>query len=150
MDIVGQPIWGTTNKATYADTAPIVAFTVNIGGDYGLARATLSASAQGTITYSSSNQLTALSIEPSYTSFGDGTGETANIVYGGLSQAADTVISQLFGPTPGSSAPSAPELEQPQRHHHALPPPRHRHALPKPSHLAETKGISSSCPFRLR
>jgi hypothetical protein len=142
MNIIGQPIWGTTKKATAADCAPIVAFTFNIGGDYGGSNATLT-QAQGSITYTSSNQLTALSIEPSYTSFGDGTGETANIIYAGLPQSADVVMSQLFGTTPTASEPSEAQLklEQEPRHRHVLPAPRHRHALPKPLHLTATQGI---------
>jgi hypothetical protein len=92
-------LWSTPEiKPSSADEAPIVAFTFNIGGDYNGNRAVVT-QGQGTVTYSCNHPLTALNDEPSFTTFKDGTGESANIVFARLPQAGVNV-SQLWGQTP--------------------------------------------------
>jgi len=118
INITDANLYGTTTKATAADTAPILALTLDIVGDYNTNNATLS-SGQGSITYSASQPLTVLSSEPSYTTFGDGTGETANIVYACLPSTAPLGISQIWGTTPAAAA--APEVKK-SVHGGALPP----------------------------
>ena len=95
INIVGQPLLSSSQKATSANLAPIVAMTFNIGGDYGKHEATVTSGA-GTVTYSASNVLTVSTSEPGYTDFDDGTAESANVTFGALPQAGLTSITQNF------------------------------------------------------
>jgi hypothetical protein len=94
INLADATVYGTNTKVTAADMAPILALTVNIVGDYNGNASTLT-SGEGKILCSCANPLTVLSTEPSYTSFGDGTGESANIIYGGLPAAYR--FAQWFG-----------------------------------------------------
>ena len=107
LTIVGQPLRTTGKPATTGNLAPIAAFQFNIGGYAGGATATFTGGA-GTITYSSSNPLTATSTEPSYTDFDDGTAENGNLIFCPLPETANQVITQSFEATTGG-APSVPE-----------------------------------------
>jgi hypothetical protein len=103
-------------QATSANLAPIVAFTFNIGGDWGGSRATLGPSGAGTVTYAASNPLTIVNAEPSYTFFDDGTGESANLSFGELPswQQGNKIITQNFSWAYITGATAS-------RHGHALP-----------------------------
>jgi hypothetical protein len=130
INIVGQNWIPTNTPATYADLAPIVAFTFNIGGYGGGATANLTG-ASGSVTFAASDLLTAMSAEPDDIFFLNGkpeTGESANLIFGPLPQTANKVISQLFemtpapAPGPGSAAfRKPPQLSIQGRRRHALP-----------------------------
>ena len=137
-NIVGQTLRTTKKAATSANLAPIRAFQMNIVGDYGSARATLTSGA-GTMTYSASSPLTAVNAGPSYIDDPNVyTAESANLIYGPLPQSANSAITQSFQAT--TAAASAPQealraLElSTGRPGHALPPPDagNGHALPPP------------------
>ena len=90
---------------TSADLAPIVAFVFNIGGEPGGTTGTIAPGAAGTITYTSTNPLTAVDGEPTDTAFDDPswaqTGENANILFGPLPNVPHTSITQGFRANPG-------------------------------------------------
>ena len=104
IGIVGQTLRTTNQPATAANLAPLAALTMNIGGDYGGADATLKTGA-GTIVYQATNFLGAASSEPSYTDFDDGTEEDANITFGPLANVTSQTVSQSFSVVPSSSLP---------------------------------------------
>ncbi len=80
---------------TSAETAPIVAFELNLVGP-GNGQTTRFSSGAGTITYSSSSILTAQSAIPSCAGSNATTGETSNSVYGLLPSIASTTFTQTF------------------------------------------------------
>jgi hypothetical protein len=89
-------VFGSSKKITSAYESPISALTLNIVGDYN-ANDGVFTSGSGTIVYSAAQPLTVLTTEPKYTSFQDGTGETANTVYGKLPTSGSTTITQTWG-----------------------------------------------------
>jgi hypothetical protein len=96
IGIVGQTLRTTGNPATAADLAPIRAFQLNIGGDYGGSKATLT-SGQGAITYSASSILNVVNAGPIYIlDPGAGTVESANLVFAELPAGSSDVVTQSF------------------------------------------------------
>ncbi|GFP60291.1 hypothetical protein TASIC1_0017005300 [Trichoderma asperellum] len=89
-------VYGTSHRITSAYESPISALTLNIVGDYDGNDGVFS-SGSGTIVYTAAQPLTVLTTEPSYTAFQDGTGETANTVYGELPVSDSTTITQTWG-----------------------------------------------------
>jgi len=83
VTLTNLDVYGTSKKITSQYESPISALTLNIVGDYDGNDGVFS-SGSGTIVYKATQPLTVLTTEPSYTSFQDGTGETANTVYGKL------------------------------------------------------------------
>ncbi|KAF7560270.1 hypothetical protein G7046_g3891 [Stylonectria norvegica] len=108
-------VFNTDQKITSAYESPISALTFNIVGDYN-GNSGVFTSGSGTIVYSAAQPLTVLTGEPTYTSFQDGTGETANTVYGELPESDSTTITQTWG----ISADGAPETG-PATKGHKLP-----------------------------
>lgn len=114
-------IFGTGRRITSAYESPISALTLNIVGDYNGNDGVLT-SGSGTIVYTADQPLTVLTNEPSYTSFQDGTGETANTVYGELPKSDSTTVTQTwgisaqgglnFGPAVGHKLPIPASAEQ--------------------------------------
>lgn len=88
-------IYGTSKRITSAYESPISALTLNIVGDYN-GNDGVFTSGSGTIVYTAAQPLTVLTTEPSYTAFQDGTGETANTVYGKLPVSDSTTITQTW------------------------------------------------------
>jgi hypothetical protein len=80
---------------TQVDLAPIVAFQLNFV-DYLNGGNTVLSSGAGTIYYSASNEMTALSTEPSCVDWNYVTVETANSVYGPISSSASHTFTQSF------------------------------------------------------
>jgi len=105
ITIVGQTLRTTGLPATSANLAPLAALTFNIAGDYGGNDATLSSGA-GTITCSADNFLTAVTNEPSYTDFDDGTAENANVTFGPLENTSSQQVSQSFAVVTSGSVPA--------------------------------------------
>jgi hypothetical protein len=105
ITIVGQTLRTTGLPATSANLAPLAALTFNIGGDYGGNDATLSGGA-GTITCNADNLLRAVTSEPGYTDFDDGTAENANIAFGPLENTASQQVSQSFAVVTSGSVPA--------------------------------------------
>jgi hypothetical protein len=105
ITIIGQTLRTTGQPATSANLAPLAALTFNIGGDYGGNDATLTSGA-GTITYAADNFLSAVTNEPSYTDFDDGTAENANITFGPLEDTASQQVSQSFAAVTSGSVPA--------------------------------------------
>lgn len=109
---------------TSAYESPISAFTFNIVGDYNGNDGVFS-SGSGTIVYKANQPLTVLTKEPSYTAFQDGTGETANTVYGELPVSNSETITQTWsisdeapanvGPAIGHKLPTPPSAAQKKR-----------------------------------
>jgi hypothetical protein len=93
-------VYGTSQHISSAYESPISALTLNIVGDYNGNDGVFS-SGSGTIVYSAAQPLTVLTTEPSYTAFQDGTGETANTVYGELPESDSTTITQTWGISAG-------------------------------------------------
>lgn len=114
-------VYGTGQQISSAYESPISALTLNIVGDYNGNDGVFS-SGSGTIVYSAAQPLTVLTTEPSYTSFQDGTGETANTVYGELPVSDSTTITQTwgisgagvpnFGPAVGHKLPLPPSSKE--------------------------------------
>lgn len=114
-------VYDTNKRITSAYESPISAFTLNIVGDYN-GNDGVFTSGSGTIVYTANQPLTVLSTEPSYTAFQDGTGETANTVYGELpvsnsasitqSWAVSTQGSPRFGPGVGHKLPIPPSASK--------------------------------------
>ena len=114
-------VYGTGDTITSAYESPISALTLNIVGDYN-GNDGVFTSGSGTIVYSAAQPLTVLTDEPSYTAFQDGTGETANTVYGELSVSDSTSITQTWsisaegvpnsGPDVGHKLPIPPSAKQ--------------------------------------
>ncbi|KAM0256045.1 hypothetical protein ACHAQJ_005244 [Trichoderma viride] len=92
-------IFGSNRRITSAYESPISALTLNIVGDYN-GNDGVFTSGSGTIVYSAAQPLTVLTDEPSYTAFQDGTGETANTVYGKLPVSGSTTITQTWSISP--------------------------------------------------
>lgn len=105
ITIVGQTLRTTGLPATSANLAPLAALTFNIGGDYGSSYATLTGGA-GTITCKADNFLSAVTSEPGYTDFDDGTAENANITFGPLENTASQQVSQSFAVVTSGSVPA--------------------------------------------
>ncbi len=138
-NIVGQTLRTTGKPATSANLAPIRTFQMNIGGDYGGARATLSSGA-GTITYSASNALSAVNTAPSYIDDQNAfTVESANLIFGPLPASANNAVTQSFEATTAGSSVAEEQERALERtlgtRGHALPPPQGLagHVLPRPS-----------------
>ncbi|KAL6900043.1 hypothetical protein GGI43DRAFT_406174 [Trichoderma evansii] len=92
-------VFDSNKKITSAYESPISALTLNIVGDYNGNDGVFS-SGSGTIVYTANQPLTVLTNEPSYTAFQDGTGETANTVYGELPPSDSTTITQTWSVDP--------------------------------------------------
>ncbi|OAA34904.1 p4 [Beauveria brongniartii RCEF 3172] len=110
-------IYGTTEKINSAYESPISALTVNIVGDYN-GNDGVFTSGSGTIVYSAAQPLTVLTNEPDYTAFQDGTGETANTVYGQLPVSHSKKITQTWG----ISADGVPVIKPAVGHKLPIPP----------------------------
>jgi hypothetical protein len=95
LNILSQTDLVTGNPATAADLAPIVAFQLDFVDYLNGGNTTLSSGA-GTITYTASNALTALSTEPACVDWDYVTVETANSVYGPLPAGASQTLVQSF------------------------------------------------------
>ncbi|KAK1241095.1 hypothetical protein MKX08_001069 [Trichoderma sp. CBMAI-0020] len=89
-------VFDSNRRITAAYESPISALTLNIVGDYNGNDGVFS-SGSGTIVYTAAQPLTVLTNEPSYTAFQDGTGETANTVYGKLPVSNSKTITQTWG-----------------------------------------------------
>jgi hypothetical protein len=121
VTLTNLDVYGTSKKITSAYESPISALTFNIVGDYNGNDGVFS-SGSGTIVYKANQPLTVLTKEPSYTAFQDGTGETANTVYGKLPVSDSTTITQTwgisaegaanFGPAVGHKLPIPPSAIQ--------------------------------------
>jgi len=121
VTLTNLDVYGTSKKITSQYESPISALTLNIVGDYDGNDGVFS-SGSGTIVYKATQPLTVLTTEPSYTSFQDGTGETANTVYGKLPVSDSTTITQTwgisdsgapnFGPAVGHKLPIPPSSNQ--------------------------------------
>jgi hypothetical protein len=122
IGIVGQTLRTTGKPATAANLAPLAALTMNIGGDYGGADATLTTGA-GTVEYQATNFLGVASSEPSYTDFDDGTAENANITFGPLADVTSQSVAQSFSVIPSGSVPAKHKRPPGSR---LLPPPDER------------------------
>jgi Hemopexin len=85
--------------------APIVAFTLNIGGWGNKAYTTIAPGSAGTITYKATNSLTATTYVPTDTAWPAQTEENANILFGPLPTTSHTSLTHGFRsdppPTPG-------------------------------------------------
>lgn len=108
-------VYNSNQQITAAYESPIAALTLNIVGDYNGNDGAFT-SGSGTITYTADQPLTVLTTEPSYTAFQDGTGETANTVYGELPKSNSRKIVQTWGISPKGKA-----RVQPQGVGHKLP-----------------------------
>ncbi len=139
-------VFGTLENVTSAYESPISAFTLNIVGDLDGSNGVFT-SGSGTIVYKADQPLTVLSTEPSYTSFQDGTGETANTVYGELPVSNSTTITQTWG----LSAAGAPSLGLGIGHKLRIAPSskqKGRRSLPISRHIVRmNKGNSAKTPF---
>jgi hypothetical protein len=122
ITIVGQTLRTTGLPATSANLAPLAALTFNIGGDYGSNYGTLSGGA-GTITCNADSFLNAVTDEPGYTDFDDGTAENANITFGPLENTASQRVSQSFAVVTSGSVPAIRRRPPGSRF---LPPPDER------------------------
>jgi Hemopexin len=98
LTILGKPLSTTGKPATSADLAPITAFQLNIGGDYGGSAAKLTA-ANGTITYGASGLLSASDTPPADIDIDYYTLETADVSFSQLPVAADAAMTQYFALT---------------------------------------------------
>jgi hypothetical protein len=109
IDLLTLSLYGKSTLATTADLSPIVAFELNLVGPIDALQSYLTSGA-GTITYTASNALTALSKLPSGTDASDTiTAETTNSAYGELPEGASTSIVQSFTAIdPGAYAPGGP------------------------------------------
>ncbi|TVY82825.1 hypothetical protein LSUE1_G003477 [Lachnellula suecica] len=131
VTLTSLDVYGTSKKVTAAYESPISAFTLNIVGDYDGNDGVFS-SGSGTIVYKATQPLTVLTKEPTYTAFQDGTGETANTVYGELPVSNSATITQTwsvsseapanFGPAVGHKLPIPSSAAQSKR---SAPIPRH-------------------------
>jgi hypothetical protein len=108
INVAGQTLRTTGKAATAANTAPIVAYQFNIGGDYGGSTATLS-SGLGTLTYTASKPMSVQNTVPSYVDQSFYTVENANLAFGPMPASANAVVSQSFVVT---AAPSGSDLAQ--------------------------------------
>lgn len=95
VTLTSLDIFDSNKKITSAYESPISALTLNIVGDYN-GNDGVFTSGSGTIVYTAAQPLTVLTTEPSYTAFQDGTGETANTVYGELPVSDSTTITQTW------------------------------------------------------
>jgi len=131
VTLTSLDVYGTSKKITAAYESPISALTLNIVGDYD-GNDGVFTSGSGTIIYKATQPLTVLTKEPTYTAFQDGTGETANTVYGELPVSDSTTITQTwgisavgvpnFGPAVGHKLPIPASSKQ--KRGHSLPIPR--------------------------
>jgi hypothetical protein len=96
VTLTSLDVYDSNKKITAAYESPISALTLNIVGDYNGNDGVFS-SGSGTIVYTANQNLTVLTTEPSYTAFQDGTGETANTVYGELPTSNSQKITQTWG-----------------------------------------------------
>ncbi|KAM3532950.1 hypothetical protein MY4038_003765 [Beauveria bassiana] len=110
-------VYGTNEKINSAYESPISALTVNIVGDYN-GNDGVFTSGSGTIVYTAAQPLTVLTNEPDYTAFQDGTGETANTVYGQLPVSRSKKITQTWG----ISADGVPVIKPAVGHKLPIPP----------------------------
>lgn len=101
-------VYNSNQRITAAYESPISALTLNIVGDYNGNDGAFT-SGSGTIVYTADQPLTVLTTEPSYTAFQDGTGETANTVYGELPKSNSRQITQTWGISPKGKARVEPQ-----------------------------------------
>jgi hypothetical protein len=127
ISILGHPLSTTNQPATTADLAPMTAFQLNIGGDFGGSRADLT-SAIGTVTYEASTPMSAVNAPPlSFIDLSYSTVESANLTFGPLPESANAEVSHYFAmTTDGSGQVTAEELA----HGHRLRPPTSVPAMP--------------------
>lgn len=99
ISLIGQPL-AAGGKISKADLAPIVAYQLNLvcWANSGVTALT---SGAGTITYSSSTQMTAQNAEPPDAESNYITAETANSLYSVLPSAASKAFIQSFGVSSG-------------------------------------------------
>jgi len=122
ITIVGHILRTTGKPATVGYLAPIAAFQFNIGGYGGSKTATLSEGGWGTACYRANNSIHPLTSEPtSYTDFDDGTGESANLIFGAVPGTPNQLFRQWFQVTSAS--------EPRKRSAMTLPDGRPRHML---------------------
>ncbi len=109
IDLLTLPVdYGSNTLATVADLAPIVAFQLDFVGPINALQTDLWSGA-GTITYSASNALSALSQLPSGVDSDWITLEDANSAYGELAEGSSTSITQSFSTIdPPAYAPGGP------------------------------------------
>ena len=117
VTLTNLDVYDSNKKITSAYESPISAFTLNIVGDYNGNDGEFT-SGSGTIVYSAAQPLTVLTTEPKYTAFQDGTGETANTVYGELPVSDSTTITQTWS----ISAEGKPNVEPDVGHKLPIPP----------------------------
>jgi hypothetical protein len=96
ITIIGQPLAGG-GTATVADLSPILAYQLNLVG-WANGQVSALSSGAGTITYSSSTPMVALSGPPADAE-GFFTAETANSIYGPLTSDSNTTFVQSFSTT---------------------------------------------------
>jgi hypothetical protein len=92
---LGSKTISLPSLAAAADLAPIVAFQINFVGYLNGENTTLS-SGGGTITYTASEPLTALNVEPQCVDWDYSTEETANSAYGELPSSPSQLFTQYF------------------------------------------------------
>ncbi|KAL7924577.1 hypothetical protein ACQKWADRAFT_287012 [Trichoderma austrokoningii] len=124
VTLTNLDVFDSNKRITSAYESPISALTLNIVGDYNGNDGVFS-SGSGTIIYTANQPLTVLTTEPSYTAFQDGTGETANTVYGELPKSGTTTITQTWsvdpegkpnvGPAVGHKLPLPPSAKKIQQ-----------------------------------
>ncbi len=120
ISILGHTLSTTGQPATTADLAPITAFQLDIGGDFGGQRADLT-SAVGTITYAASAPMSAVNAAPlPFIDLSYSTVESANLTFGPLPVSANPEVSQSFGMTTDGSGQITPQERA--RGHRLRPP----------------------------
>jgi hypothetical protein len=115
ISLLGKPLAGTDLPATSADLAPITAFQLNIGGDYGGSKANLT-SASGTITYAAPTPMSVVNAPPdAYIDLEYSTVENANLVFGQLPVTAHQAVTQSFRATTTDAALAAVDAARAKR-----------------------------------
>lgn len=109
VTLTNLDVYDSNKRITSAYESPISALTLNIVGDYNGNDGVFS-SGSGTIVYTANQPLTVLTNEPSYTAFQDGTGETANTVYGELPPSGKTTITQSWSVDPEGKPRAGPAV----------------------------------------
>jgi hypothetical protein len=149
VTLTSLDVFDTNQRITAAFESPISALTLNIVGDFN-GNDGVFTSGSGTIVYKAAQPLTVLTTEPSFTAFQDGTGETANTVYGKLPVSGTTTITQTWGISPAGVPNFGPAVG------HKLPIPasskqKKRHSLPISRHFARMhEGNSAKITFQFK
>jgi hypothetical protein len=133
ITLTSLDVYDSSKRITAAYESPISALTLNIVGDYN-GNDGVFTSGSGTIVYTANQPLSVLTNEPSYTAFQDGTGETANTVYGTLPVSNSKTITQTWsisnegrprvGPAVGHKLPLPPSAKKQQKRQNNLSFPR--------------------------